>query len=245
MKSNLIFGIHPILEAIASQKTFDKVFIQNGLQSENIRKLKLELHLLGIHINYVPLEKLNRITTKNHQGIVAFMSPISFYSIEELLPTLFENKKNPLLLLLDKITDVRNFGAITRTAESVGVDAVIIGNSMAAPISEDSMKTSAGALNHIKVCKEKNLTKTVEFLQQSGLKIVCATEKSNALLYDEDLSVPLVLVLGSEEEGISKSILDIADANVKLPMFGNTQSLNVSVACGAMLYEIIRQRITK
>jgi len=243
MKNDLIFGIHPILEAIASNKTFDKVFIQNRIQGENIRQIIHEFKLLGVHINYVPLEKIERITKKNHQGVVAFISPVSFHKIEDLMPLLFEEGKNPFILVLDKITDVRNFGAIARTAECVGVDAIIIGDSMAAPVNEDSMKTSAGALNNIKICKESNLTKTLQFLQSSGLKVVCATEKADKIVYDNELTSPLVLVMGSEDEGISKTILEIADLQVKLPVFGKTSSLNVSVACGAILYEITRQRL--
>ncbi|MDR3273271.1 MAG: 23S rRNA (guanosine(2251)-2'-O)-methyltransferase RlmB [Flavobacteriaceae bacterium] len=244
MEKDFIFGIHPIMEALEAGKTFDKVFVQNGLLGDNVKELKIRLGKEGIHINYVPVEKLNRLTRKNHQGVCAFLSPVQFYRTEDIVPQLFEAGKIPFILILDRLTDVRNFGAICRTAEIVGVDVVVIPDTGAAPVNADSIKTSAGAVYNLKICKEKNLSKVVEFLQHSGIKVVCATEKTEEIIYESTLSVPLAVVMGNEETGISKEILQKADARLKLPIFGKTGSLNVSVACGAFLYEIVRQNFT-
>lgn len=243
MKDDFIFGVRPITEALEAGKTIDKIFIQNGLQGVNISELKKLLGVHGIRPNYVPLEKLNRITRKNHQGVVAFISDIAFYKIEDVIPQLFEEGKIPFLLMLDRLTDVRNFGAICRTAECVGIDAIIISEKGAAPVNSDAVKTSAGALYNIKICKEKNLAHTVDFLQQSGISVYAATEKAQKLIYQVDYTEPCVLVMGNEETGISKEVLHHSDEKVKLPIIGKTQSLNVSVACGAILYEAMRQKI--
>ena len=168
-KDDFIFGLRPVIEAIEAGKTIDKIFIQNGLQGDIITELKKLLSKHGIRANYVPVEKLNRFTRKNHQGVVAFISDVAFYKVEDVVPQLFEEGKVPFLLILDRLTDVRNFGAICRTAECVGVDAVIIPDKGAAPINSDAMKTSAGAIYNIKICKEKNLAHTVDYLQQSGI----------------------------------------------------------------------------
>jgi 23S rRNA (guanosine2251-2'-O)-methyltransferase len=237
----MIFGIHPVLEAIQSDKVIDKIFIQNGLQGENIKQLKFELAKRKLKINFVPVEKLNRITKNNHQGVVAFISAVELFKIEDLLPKLIEEKKEPFLLILDRITDVRNFGALVRTAECCGVDAILIGNISHAPINSDAMKTSAGALVHVPICKEENLVHAIDFLQQQGVQIVAATEKTEHLVYYQKFEKPLAIVMGNEEDGISKEILKRCDARVKLPLLGKTASLNVSVACGSILYEVVRQ----
>lgn len=238
-----IFGIRPIMEALEAGKTFDRVFIQNGLLGDSIKNIKTELSKLGVRINYVPLEKLNRITRKNHQGVIAYLSPIEFYKVEDLVPKIYEEGKDPFILILDRLTDVRNFGAIARTAEICGVDMIIISDKESSPINADSVKTSAGALFNIKICKESNLGKIIDYLKKCGIKIVCATEKTDKLIYEESLPKPIAIVMGSEGEGISKDILEKSDLNLKLPIFGKTQSLNVSVACGAFLYEVIRQNL--
>ncbi len=241
-KEDMIFGVHPVIEAIESGKTIDKLFIQNQLLGPNVQELKAVLSKYKIRPNYVPVEKLNRLTKKTHQGVVAFIAQVPIYSIEQLLPELLEQGKTPLLLILDRLTDVRNFGAICRTAECVGVDAVIIPEKGGAPISSDSIKTSAGALFNIKICKEKNLAHTVDFLQQNGVLVYAATEKAQKLAYEVDFNEPCALVMGNEESGISKEVLHHADEKIKLPIQGKTQSLNVSVATGAILYEAIRQK---
>ncbi len=243
MKEDFIFGIRPVMEALEAGKTIDKIFLQNALQGPLYAELKKLLSTHGIRANYVPVEKLNRFTRKNHQGVVAFISDIPFYSIEEVLPGIFEAGKTPFLLILDRLTDVRNFGAICRTAECVGVDAIIIPEKGAAPVNSDAIKTSAGALYNVIICKEKHLAHTVDFLQQSGVQVYAATEKAQKLVYDVDFTQPCALVMGNEETGISKEVLHHADEKIKLPITGKTQSLNVSVACGALLYEAVRQQL--
>lgn len=244
-KDDFIFGLRPVIEAIEADKTIDKIFLQNGLQGPIYAELKSLLAKYKIRPNYVPVEKLNRFTRKNHQGVVAFISDIPFESIEQVLPQIFEEGKTPFLLILDRLTDVRNFGAIARTAECVGIDAIILPEKGAAPINSDAIKTSAGALYNIKICKEKNLAHTVDFLQQSGVKVFAATEKAQNLIYDADFTEPCAIVMGNEETGISKEVLHHADEKIKLPIVGKTQSLNVSVACGAILYEAVRQKLSK
>lgn len=244
-KEDYVFGLRPVIEAIEAGKTIDKVFIQNGLQGSIYADLKVLLAKNKLRPNYVPIEKLNRFTRKNHQGIVAFISDIPFYKIEDLLPQLFEEGKTPFLLMLDRLTDVRNFGAICRTAECVGIDAIIIPEKGAAPINSDAIKTSAGALYNIKICKEKNLAHTVDFLQQSGVQVFASTEKAQKLIYELDFTEPCAIVMGNEETGISKEVMHHSDEKMKLPIEGKTLSLNVSVACGAIMYEAMRQKLNK
>lgn len=243
MKDDFIFGLRPVIEAIEAGKTVDKIFLQNGIQGPIIIELKQLLAKHGIRANYVPVEKLNRFTRKNHQGVVAFISDVPFHKIENILPEIFESGTTPFILILDHLTDVRNFGAICRTAECVGINAIVIPEKGAAPINSDAIKTSAGALYNVKICKEKNLAHTVDFLQQSGLLVYSATEKAQKLVYDVDYKVPLAIVMGNEERGISKEVLHHSDEKIKLPIEGKTQSLNVSVACGAILYEAVRQKL--
>lgn len=241
-KDDFIFGLRPVMEALEAGKTIDKIFLQNALQGQIYAELKATLAKHKIRANYVPIEKLNRFTRKNHQGVVAFISDVPFYNIENLLPQIFEEGRTPFLLMLDRLTDVRNFGAICRTAECAGIDAIIIPEKGGAPINSDAIKTSAGALYNIKICKEKNLAHTVDFLQQSGVQVFAATEKAQKLIYDVDFSGPALIVMGNEETGISKEVLHHSDEKIKLPIQGKTQSLNVSVACGAILYEAVRQK---
>lgn len=241
-KKDMIYGIHPMLEAAESGQAFDKVFIKKGLGGHNVDKIKHLLRQFNIPMQYVPVEKLNRMTGKNHQGIIGLMSPIPFQNIEDILPGLFEEGKMPFILLLDQITDIRNFGAMTRTAEAAGVHAVVIPTKGAASINEDAMKTSAGALNHLPVCRSANMIKTCEFLKNSGIAIAAATEKSDTFYTEHELSGPIALIMGSEGEGISDQLLQQADMQLKLPMEGKISSLNVSVAAGILIYEVVRQR---
>jgi 23S rRNA (guanosine2251-2'-O)-methyltransferase len=243
-KDDFIFGLRPVIEALEAGKTVDKVFLQNALQGPIYAELKALLSEHKIRANYVPVEKLNRFTRKNHQGVVAFISDVPFHSIENILPEIFEAGKTPFLLILDRLTDVRNFGAICRTAECVGIDAVIIPEKGGAPINSDAIKTSAGAIYNLKICKEKNLSHVVDFLQQSGVKVYSATEKAQKLIYEADFTQPCALVMGNEETGISKEVLHHSDEKIKLPIEGKTQSLNVSVAAGAILYEAMRQKLS-
>lgn len=241
--SDRIFGLRPVIEAMDAGKTIDKLMVQKGLRGDIIGELLGKAKALNVPVQYVPIQKLNRLTGKNHQGVFAFVSPIDFYNIENVLPRIFEEGKNPFILILDRVSDVRNFGAIARTAECTGVDAIIVPEKGSASINEDAVKTSAGALYKIPVCKVKSLKETIQFLQLSGIQITCATEKTDDTLYQIDFAMPTAIVLGSEEDGVSNDLLRIADNLAKLPMYGEIGSLNVSVACGAFLYETVRQRM--
>ena len=243
--SDRIFGIRPVIEAIEAGKTIDKLMVQKGLRGDIIGQLLGIAKEYHIPVQYVPVEKLNRLTRKNHQGVFAFVSPVDFYDIENILPMIYEEGKTPFLLILDRVSDVRNFGAIARTAECTGVDAIIVPEKGSASVNEDAVKTSAGALFRIPVCKVKSLKETIEYLQLSGIKITCATEKTDDTLYDVDFSLPTAVVMGSEEDGVSDEIIRKADHLAKLPMYGEIGSLNVSVACGAFLYEGVRQRLNQ
>jgi 23S rRNA (guanosine2251-2'-O)-methyltransferase len=241
-KSDFIYGMHTVIEAINSGKEIERIFVKKGLQGELYRELSDLAYKMKIPLQLVPVEKIDRITRKNHQGIVAFISPVTYYSIEEIIPKLFEEGKIPLLLILDQVTDVRNFGAIARTAEVAGVDAIIIPEKGAAQINSDALKTSAGALHLIPVCRVKNLPTTVKFLKDSGLKIVAATQKGEKFYDETNMTDPMAIILGSEDLGIGAGLLRVADEWVKIPLAGKIESLNVSVAAGIMIYEAIRQR---
>jgi 23S rRNA (guanosine2251-2'-O)-methyltransferase len=195
-----------------------------------------------INYKHVPLEKINRLTRKNHQGVFAFISPIDFHNIEDVIPKLYEEGKNPLVLVLDRITDVRNFGAIARTAECAGVDAIIIPEQNAAAINADAIKTSAGALHTVTVCRTWNLKLALQFMKESGIQLVGCTEKTQDNMYKPNYTPPTAIIMGSEEDGVSPEFLKMCDAKAKIPMSGKIASLNVSVATGVILYEAIRQR---
>lgn len=241
-KTNTIFGIYPIKEALASQVVFDKVYIQKGIDSDKIEGLIKDLEKINVSISIVPSEKLNRLTRGNHQGIVALTSPVAFQSLETVVEKVLESEKAPLFLILDQITDVRNFGAILRTAECTGVDAVIIQKSGGAPVSGDTVKTSAGAIFKIPICKVEHIKDAIFYLQGSGITTIAATEKTQSEIYSLNLTRPLAIIMGSEGKGVSKSVLSLVDERASLPLLGEINSLNVSVACGALLYEVTRQR---
>ena len=243
MKNNdIVFGTRPVLEAINSGKTLEKLFIQKNLKKEILEKIKSKLSSKKINISYVPKEKLNRITKKNHQGIICYISPISYQPIEEIIQRVFEKGKDPFVIILDRITDTRNFGAISRVADASGVDAIIIPEKESAIITSDSIKTSAGAINYIPICKVKSLRSTANFLKESGLKLVSCTEKGDKKFYDADLTSPCCIILGSEKDGISNSLIDISDERLNIPMKGNVESLNVSSSASVILFEVVRQR---
>ena len=241
-KEDLIFGIRAVMEAINAGKEIDRVLIKKGLEGELYKEFFDLVRERAISFQFVPIEKINRLTRKNHQGVVAFISLVSFYKIEDLLPVWFEEGKNPFVLVLDQVSDVRNFGAIVRTAECAGVDAVVIPEQGAARINADAVKTSAGALHLVPVCRAKNIVDACMYLQHSGVKIVAATEKSNELYTSADLTGPLAIVMGSEDKGIDRRILALADQRVKIPLLGKIESLNVSVAAGLLVYEAMRQK---
>ncbi|RDK89264.1 23S rRNA (guanosine(2251)-2'-O)-methyltransferase RlmB [Marinirhabdus gelatinilytica] len=241
-KESKVFGIYPVIEALKANKTLDKLYVQKDIQNPKIQSIINDAETLSITINEVPIEKLNRLTKGNHQGIVAIISPISFPPFEDTVETILATKETPLFVVLDQISDVRNFGAILRTAECTGVDAVIIQKKGGAPVSGDTVKTSAGAIFNIPICKVDHIKDAIFYLQGSGITTVAATEKSGSYLYDLDLKKPLALIMGSEGRGISKSVLSIVDKSASIPLLGTINSLNVSVACGTFLYEVIRQR---
>jgi 23S rRNA (guanosine2251-2'-O)-methyltransferase len=240
--SDFIFGIRAVIEAIESGREIDKVLIKRGLKSDLYSELIEKIRLLNITFQYVPVEKIERITRKNHQGVIAYISPIVYHNIEEIIPSLYESGKQPLILILDKITDIRNFGAIARTAECAGVDAIIIPETGSAQINEDAIKTSAGALHVINVCRSKNLQKTIQYLKNSGLKIIAATEKADHTYFSADFTGPIAIIMGSEDRGIALEYLKNADELVRIPIVGKIESLNVSVASAVLIYEAYRQR---
>ncbi|HLV92811.1 MAG TPA: 23S rRNA (guanosine(2251)-2'-O)-methyltransferase RlmB [Aequorivita sp.] len=237
-----IFGIYPILEALDSNINFDKLYVQKGINSDKIDSIIQEMEKRNVTVNTVPIEKLNRLTRGNHQGLVAVTSPIAFHSLETVVESALSSVKTPLFLILDQISDVRNFGAILRTAECTGVDAVIIQKSGGAPISGDTVKTSAGAIFRIPICKVDHIKDAIFYLQASDVKTIAATEKTDQNIYDTDLTKPLAIIMGSEGKGVSHSVLNLVDEKAALPLLGEINSLNVSVACGAFLYEVVRQR---
>lgn len=242
-ETTTIFGIRAVIEALQNNKTIDKIFIQKGLSGNLFQELQQHLSGGDYNISYVPVEKLNRLAKGNHQGVVAKISPVEFADLEEVVSKTLENKTSPLFLLLDQIDDVRNFGAIIRTAECCGVDGIIVQKKGGAPVTADTVKTSAGAIFNIPLIKVDHIKDAIYYMQSSGIKVIAATEKTDDLLYSKDLSQPLALVMGNEGKGISPSVLKIVDEKAKLPMQGTIGSLNVSVACGAFLYEIVRQRL--
>jgi len=242
-KTTQIFGLRAIIEAINSGDTIQKVFLQKGLRGDLFKQLEQIARKNRIAVSYVPVEKLNKLSDKNHQGAIATLSPIAYQDLETIAQEVIESGNTPLFLLLDEITDVRNFGAIIRTAECTGVHAIIVGKQGAAPINGDTVKTSAGAVFKLPICKVDHIKDAVFMLQSMDIAIVAATEKTDSSIYDIDLKVPAAIVMGSEGRGINPSILKLVDHKAKLPLLGDIESLNVSVACGALLYEAVRQRI--
>jgi 23S rRNA (guanosine2251-2'-O)-methyltransferase len=242
-EDNLIFGTRSVIEALNAGKDIEKILVQKGLSNELYSQLRQALRGNTVPIQFVPPEKLKRITDKNHQGVVAYLTEINYYDTQELLTGIFEKGCVPLVLILDRITDVRNFGAIARGAECAGVDFIIIPSRGAAQINGDAIKTSAGALHRLKVCREDNLKTTIEFLKESGLQIVACHEKTERLIYDADFTKPTAVIMGSEENGISNEYLKRSDIQIKIPMTGKIASLNVSVATGIVLFEAVKQRI--
>ncbi len=241
-KETLLFGIYPVIEALKAKQTIDKAYVQKGLQSPKIDAIVADLEALNTTISYVPLEKMEKLCRSNHQGIILISSPIEFVPLETMVEAVLENEKIPLFLILDQISDVRNFGAILRTAECTGVDGVIIQKKGGAPVSGDTVKTSAGAIFNIPICKVDHIKDAIYYLQGSGITTIAATEKTQDTIYNLELKKPMAIIMGSEGLGVSKSVLSIVDKKASLPLLGVINSLNVSVACGALLYEVVRQR---
>lgn len=241
-KSDIIYGTRAVMEAIHAGKEIEKIMIQSGLSNDLIKELIAMARERRVPYTFVPAEKLKRLSSKNHQGVVCLLSTVTYASLDNIVDTAYREGREPFLLILDRITDVRNFGAIARTAECAGVDAIVVGEKGSAPITSDAMKTSAGALNHIPVCRERDLKVTLRFLRDSGIKIVACTEHTDQNIQKAALTGPVALILGSEEDGISEALLKEADDRVRIPMKGKIASLNVSVAAGVAIYEVIRRR---
>ncbi|WP_321479899.1 23S rRNA (guanosine(2251)-2'-O)-methyltransferase RlmB [uncultured Bacteroides sp.] len=241
--SEMIFGVRAVIEAIQAGKEFDKILVKKDIQSDLSKELFAALKGTLIPVQRVPVERINRITRKNHQGVVAFVSSVIYQKAEQLVPFFFEQGKNPFFVMLDGITDVRNFGAIARTCECAGVDAVIIPVKNSVSVNADAVKTSAGALHTLPVCREQSLKTTLQYLKDSGFKVVAATEKGDYDYSKASYSGPLCIVMGSEDTGVSYDILALCDEWVKIPMLGTIESLNVSVAAGILIYEAVKQRI--
>jgi len=242
-QKDMIFGIRAVIEAIQAGKNIDKIMLRRDMSNDLFRELSGLIKELQIPIQKVPIERLNRISMKNHQGVIAFISPIEFQRIEDIIPNIYEEGKDPFIVVLDNITDVRNFGAIARTCECAGVHAIVIPTKGGAAINADAVKTSAGALMSIPVCRVENLNQSLKFLSDSGLKLIAATEKAKQNYTSVDYKQPIAIVLGSEEDGIDAANLRICDELVAIPVVGSIDSLNVSVAAGVMLYEALKQHM--
>lgn len=241
-EKEMIFGIRAVIEAIDAGKTIDKILVRRDMSSTIGKELLARLEGLTTPVQKVPVEKLNQYTDKNHQGVIAFLSPIAFHRVEDVVMSLFEEGKTPLLMVLDAVTDVRNFGAIARTCACAGVHALIINNRGSVSINGDAVKTSAGALHTLPVCKVDNLQNTLDYLRESGLRIIAATEHTDLGYTQVDMTAPTAIVMGSEEKGIFEENLKRCTDQVRIPMTGSIESLNVSVAAGIMIYEAVRQR---
>lgn len=240
----IVYGLRPVMEAIDADRQIDKVYIKKGSDSPIMEDLKIKCSQKRVALQQVPVEKLNRLVKGgNHQGVVAQVSPIEYAEISEVLAETLESGKTPLVVVMDSITDIRNFGAIARTAECVGADAIIMPLKNSAPVNAEAIKSSAGALNIINVCRVGSVRNTLKYLKESGLQLVAATEKSEKLIYDADLTKPSVIIMGSEDLGISKEVLKMCDERVAIPLSGTIESLNVSAAAAVMLYEVVRQRL--
>jgi 23S rRNA (guanosine2251-2'-O)-methyltransferase len=241
-KTDMIYGTRAVMEAIHAGKQIEKIMIQSGLANDLIKELITTAKEKKVPYTFVRAEKLKRMSAKNHQGVICLISAVSYSKIDDIVDKAFSEGREPFLLILDRVTDVRNFGAIARTAECAGIDAIVIGEKGSAPITSDAMKTSAGALNHLAVCREKDLKQTLRYLRDSGIRVVACTEKTSNKIYDVDLKGPVAIILGSEEDGVSDELIRAADELAMIPMRGKIGSLNVSVAAGVAVYEVVRRR---
>lgn len=242
-KSQVVFGIRAVIEAIESGKQADKVLMKKDLGSELARELLSVTREYNVPVQRVPVERINKVTRKNHQGVIAFMAAVDYYHVDDIVPALYDEGINPLVVVLDGMTDVRNFGAIARTCECAGVNCIVIPERNSVSVNADAVKTSAGALNYLPVCRERNLVKAVQYLRDSGFKVMGASEKTDLNYTKADFTGPVAIVLGAEDTGISTDVLKLCDTLVAIPEFGQINSLNVSVAGGIMIYEVVRQRL--
>jgi 23S rRNA (guanosine2251-2'-O)-methyltransferase len=241
-KTEMIFGTRAVMEAIKSGRQIEKIYIQTGLTNDLVKELVHTAKQYKAPYTFIPQEKLNRLSSKNHQGVICVLSAIEYASLENIIDKAFSEGRDPFFLIVDRVTDVRNFGALARTAECASLDGIILADKGNAPITGDAMKTSAGALSHLAVCRVADMKKTIQLLKQSGIQIVACTEKASENLYAIDMNTPIALILGSEEDGISPELLKQADRLAKIPINGKIESLNVSVAAGIAIYEAVRQK---
>lgn len=241
-KKNIIYGKHPIVEALQSGKSIEKVFIQKGIAKDFEKELRKLCTEHEVAFQFVPKEKLNRLCRNNHQGAVALISLIEYSQLDDVIPFIYEKSESPLFLILDGITDVRNFGAIARSAELLGVHALIIPEKGGAAVNQDAIKTSAGALNRLHVCREKSLKKVIRNFQLNGIHVAASALNEDKMIGDCDFSVPLAIVMGSEDKGVSNALLKEVDSVFMIPQKGKIDSFNVSVAAGIVLYEVMKQR---
>lgn len=244
-KSEIIFGVRAVIEAVEAGKEIDKILVKKDIQSDLSKELFAALRGQMIPVQRVPVERLNRVTRKNHQGVIAYMAAVTYQKAEDLVPFLYEQGKNPFFVALDGVTDVRNFGAIARTCECAGVDSIIIPMKGSVSVNADAVKTSAGALHTLPVCREQSLNTTLQFLKASGFRILAATEKGNHDYSKADYTGPICLVMGAEDTGISSENLALCDDWMTIPILGNIESLNVSVAAGVLIYEAVKQRLAE
>lgn len=242
-KSQVVFGIRAVIEAIESGKQVDKVLMKKDLGGELARELLSVTREYNVPVQRVPVGRINKVTRKNHQGVIAFMAAVDYYHVDDIVPALYDEGINPLVVVLDGVTDVRNFGAIARTCECAGVNCIVIPERNSVSVNADAVKTSAGALNYLPVCRERNLVKSVQYLRDSGFKVMGASEKTDLNYTKADFTGPVAIVLGAEDTGISTDVLKLCDTLVAIPEFGQINSLNVSVAGGIMIYEVVRQRL--
>ena len=238
-----IFGVRAVIEAIKANREINKIMIQKGMNKDLFKELKDTLVDKNYYLQFVPVEKLNKVTENNHKGVIAYVAPVSYHKVEDLVEKMIEEGKKPCILVLDRITDVRNFGAIARTAECEGVDAILIPSRGSVQVTSDAIKTSAGALNRIPVCKSDNIKDSLFYIQQCGLRIVACTEKTQTPLYQSNLRGSVAIIMGSEEDGITTDFLNMADIKARIPMRGEIASMNVGVATGIVLYEKTRQEL--
>jgi 23S rRNA (guanosine2251-2'-O)-methyltransferase len=239
---DFIFGIRPLIEAIQAGKEIEKVLLQKGMSGENFKEVLSLIREHDVPFQYVPYQKLNRLCRKNHQGVIAFISVVEYQDIANVLPMIYEKAEDPFLLILDRISDVRNIGAIIRTAECAGVHAILIPEKGSAQINADAVKTSAGAVHRLPICRSKSLYKDIRLIKDSGIKVLACTEKTDKEYTEINYSFPLAVIMGSEEDGISSDLLKMADAKGRIPLKGEILSLNVSVAAGIILYEALKHK---
>ena len=242
-KTQYIYGLHAVIEAIDAGKDIDKILLSKTLNAETAQEITDRAKSLHVPVQRVPVQKIDRITRRNHQGVLAMMAAVTYYRVEDLVPQLFDEGVNPFVVVLDGVTDVRNFGAVARTCECAGVNAIVIPDRESVSVNADAVKTSAGALNYLPVCREHNLTRAVKLLRDSGFKIVGTSDKRQMPFTQGDYTGPVAIVLGAEDKGISPEIMKFCDTQVMIPEFGHINSLNVSVAGGIMIYEVVRQRL--